>query len=217
MKKQKSDKIKVLIADDHAILLQGLKQILSETADMAVVAEARDGHEVLEKVRQIDVDIVVMDIAMPGKTGWDVLIQLKSERFRLPVIILSVSPEDEFAVATLKAGAAGYLSKASAPEQLVEAIRRVARGGKFVSPSLAERLVFELGPDAGKPRHEILSPREFQIMCMIASGKSVTDIADELSLSIPTISTHRARLLEKMQMTGNAQLTRYAIKNHLVD
>lgn len=212
---ENKNKIKVLVADDHAILRHGLKQILSETPDMLVVAEAENGHEVLKKIRQTDLDVVVMDISMPEKTGWDVLVQLKSEGSKLPVIILSVAPEDNYAIAMLKAGAAGYMTKSSAPEQLVEAIRKVAHGGRFISPHLAERLVFDLESDNKEVTHKALSPREFQIMVMIASGKTVSEIAEELSLSVQTISTHRSRILDKLKMTSNAQLTHYAIKNNL--
>ena len=215
MKKKKADKIRVLIADDHAFLRQGLKQILSETPDIRVVAEAGNGHEVLALIGSTELDVVVMDISMPGKTGWDVLLQLKSEKSDLPVIILSVSPEDSYAVAMLRSGAGGYLTKSSAPEMLVEAIRKVAAGGKFISPHLAEKIVFDLDHDCDKQLHETLSPRELQILVLIASGKTVSEIAEELSLSIPTVSTYRARILEKMNMTSNAQLTHYAIKNNL--
>ncbi len=215
MKKKKADKIRVLIADDHAFLRQGLKQILSETPDIRVVAEAGNGQEVLALIGSTELDVVVMDISMPGKTGWDVLLQLKSEKSDLPVIILSVSPEDSYAVAMLRSGAGGYLTKSSAPEMLVEAIRKVAAGGKFISPHLAEKIVFDLDHDCDKQLHETLSPRELQILVLIASGKTVSEIAEELSLSIPTVSTYRARILEKMNMTSNAQLTHYAIKNNL--
>lgn len=210
-----SKKIRVLIADDHAFLRQGLKQILSETSDIVVVAEAGNGHEVLELIRKTELDVVVMDISMPEKTGWDVLLQMKSERLKVPVIILSVSPEDNYAVTMLRSGASGYITKSSAPEMLVEAIRKVTNGGKFISPHLAEKMVFGLDLDGDKRLHEILSPRELQILVLIASGKTVSEIAEELSLSVPTVSTHRSRILEKMNMTSNAQLTHYAIKNNL--
>lgn len=207
---------KVLIADDHAILRQGLKQILSETDDLIVVAEAANGQEVLEIIQKVDLDIVVMDIGMPVKTGWDVLLQLKSEEGRLPILILSVAPEDNYAVSMMKMGAAGYLTKASAPELLVEAIRKVASGEKFISPCLTEKMISDLESNDEQLRHKILSPREFQVMTLIASGKTVSEISRELSVSIPTVSTHRARILEKMKMASNAQLTHYAIKNNIV-
>jgi DNA-binding NarL/FixJ family response regulator len=212
---KKNEKIRILIADDHAFLRQGIKQILSETPDMVVVAEAGNGHEVLELIRKTAVDVLVMDISMPEKTGWDVLLQMKSEKINVPVIILSVSPEDNYAVTMLRAGASGYIAKSSAPELLVEAIRKVANGGKFISPHLAEKMVFDLSFDCDKRLHETLSPRELQVLILIATGKTVSEIAEELALSVPTVSTHRSRILEKMNMTSNAQLTHYAIKNNL--
>ncbi len=213
----KKDKIRVVIADDHAFLRRGLMQIISETPDITVVAEAENGNELLEKIRKIDLDVVVMDVGMPEKSGWDVMIQLKVEQPKLPVIILSVFPEEDYATKFFKAGASSYLSKTSAPELLVEAIRKVAKGGKFISPNLAEQIAIELGSDSSRKPHQALSPREFQIFTLIASGKTVKEIACELSLSVPTISTHRARILEKMEMKTNAQLTHYAFKNNLVE
>lgn len=210
-------KVKIIIADDHAFLRKGLVQIISETSDLMVIAEASNGNELLEKIRVNSSDVVVMDVGMPEKSGWDVMLQLKNEMPKLPVIILSVFPEEDYAVKFFKAGASGYLSKSSAPELLVEAIRKVVRGGKFISPKLAELLAFELGDETSKNPHKILSPREFQILTMIASGKTVKEIAIELSLSIPTISTHRARILEKMNLKTNAQLTHYAFKNKLLE
>lgn len=217
MKKQNKSKIKVFIADDHAIVRKGLRLIFSETPDLKVVGEAENGSDLLQKVRKVDVDVVLMDIGMPEKNGWDVLIQLKNEHSRLPVLILSIYPEEDYAVQFLKAGASGYLSKTSAPEQLVAAVRKVAQGGKFISPGLAEKLVSDLGKDSEKPLHSTLSPRELQILCLIASGKTVKEIAGELALSVPTISTYRGRILEKMNMKTSAQLIHYAVKNRLVE
>ncbi|MDZ7260622.1 MAG: response regulator transcription factor [candidate division KSB1 bacterium] len=209
--------IKVLIADDHAIVREGLKRILSETSDMVVADEASTGQEVLDKVWENDYDVVVLDISMPGRSGLDILKQLKSEKPELPVLVLSVHPEEQYAVRVLRAGAAGYLTKESAPDELIAAIRKVSLGRKYVSTSLAEKLAFDLERDAGKPLHETLSDREYQVMCMIAKGKTVKEIAEELSLSVKTISTYRARILEKMNMKTNAQLTHYALQNRLVD
>jgi DNA-binding NarL/FixJ family response regulator len=209
--------LRILIADDHPIVRQGLKQILSEEPNIEVVGEAQNCQEVLELVRKQDWDIVVLDITMPGRGGLDVLKELKQERPKLPVLILSVHPEDQYAVRALKAHASGYMTKDSAPEELVKAIRKILRGGKYISPTLADKLAFDLEAENEKPLHETLSDREHQVLLMIASGKTVSEIAEELSLSVKTIDTYRARILEKMKMKTNAELTHYAIKNKLVD
>ena len=209
--------IKILIADDHAIVRRGLKQIVAGEPDMAVFGEAHDAREVLELVRKQDWDIAVLDITMPGRSGLDVLKELKVERPKLPDLVLSVHPEDQFAVRVLRAGASGYMTKESAPEELVKAIRKVVAGGKYVSASLAEQLACDLKSSSEKLCHETLSDREYQVMCRIASGKTVKEIAEELSLSGKTISTYRARILEKMKMKTSAELTHYAIQNRLVD
>jgi two-component system invasion response regulator UvrY len=209
--------INILIADDHAIVRKGLKQILAETQDMIVSGEASNGFEVMEKVKNNHYDVLLLDISMPGKSGLDILRELKTESPRLPVLVLSMYPEEQYAVRVLRAGAAGYLTKESAPDELVVALRKVAQGKKYVSPSLAERLAVDLEIDASKPVHETLSDREYQVLCMIASGKTVGEIAEKLSLSAKTISTYRARILEKMNMKNNAELTHYAIQNKLVD
>lgn len=209
--------IKILIADDHAIVREGLKQIVGETADMVVADEATSGHEVLEKVWDNTYDVVILDISMPGRDGVDILKQLKDHDPHLPILILSMHPEEQYAVRVLKAGAAGYLTKESAPDELVTAIRRVSTGRKYVSASLAEKLALDLERDTEKQCHEILSDREYQVMCMIASGKRVQEIAEELCLSVKTVSTYRARILEKMKMKNNAELMYYAIKQGLVD
>ena len=209
--------IRILIADDHAIVRAGLKQILTDTPDMIVAGEAADGTEVLEKVRNDCWDLVLLDISMPGRGGLDTLKQLTSEKPELPVLMLSIYPEDQYAVRAFKAGASGYLTKESAPEELISAIRKVSQGGKYVSSLLAERLASHLKTDAEKPIYERLSDREYQVMVMIASGKTVKEIAGELSLSVKTISTNRARALEKMGMKNNAEMTYYAIKEGLVD
>ena len=208
--------LKILIADDHPVFRRGLKQIIAETTDIVVADEAADGLEVLSKVKVGDFDVVLLDISMPGKTGIEVLAQLKYERPKLPVLMLSMHPEEQYAVRALRAGASGYLTKESAPDELVAAIRKVSTGGKYVSSSLAERLASLLQKAEQLP-HDILSRREYQVMCLMASGKTVSEIAKELSLSVKTISTYRSRILEKMKMKNNAELTRYAINNSLID
>ncbi len=209
--------INILIADDHTIVRKGLKQILAETPDMVVADEASNGFEVMEKIRKNHFDVLLLDISMPGKSGLDILKELKAESPKLPVLVLSMYPEEQYAIRVLRAGAAGYLTKESAPDELVVAMRKVAQGKKYVSPSLAEKLALDLEMDTTKPLHETLSDREYQVLCMIASGKTVGEIAEGLSLSAKTVSTYRARILEKMNMKNNSELTHYAIQNKLVD
>lgn len=208
--------IRILIADDHIVVHRGLKQILGDEPDMSVVGEALNAQEVLALVRKRDWDVVVLDISMPGKSGLDIIEELKQERPKLPVLILSMHPEDRYAVRALRVGAAGYLTKESAPEELVKAIRKVVTGGRYVSPSLAERLAFVLSTNSEQPPHETLSNREYQVLCMIGSGKSVGAIAVDLSLSVKTISTYRARVLEKMTLKNTSELIHYALQNRLV-
>ncbi len=208
--------IKILIADDHAIVREGLKQILAETSDMIVAGEAANGTDVLEQVRKDNWDLVLLDISMPGRGGLDTLKQLNHEKPELPVLMLSMYPEEQYAIRAFRAGASGYLTKESAPEELISAIRKVSQGGKYVSSLLAEKLVYYLKTDAEKPAYENLSDREYQVMLMIASGKAVKEIANDLSLSVKTISTNRARALKKMGMKNNAEVTYYAIKQGLV-
>lgn len=208
--------IRILIADDHAVVRQGLTHIVSKTPDLVVIEEAETGTQVLQKIQMTEIDVVVMDMEMPEKTGWDVLLALKATHPKLPVLILSIYPEEQFGVRLLKAGASGYLSKTSAPEQLVDAIRTVSQGGKFLSPRLAEQLVMNLNKDPVTLAHERLSDREFQVFRIIASGKSTKAIADECCISVTTVSTHRARILEKMQAKTNADLTLYASKHGLI-
>ncbi len=209
--------IRILIADDHAIVRQGLRQTVAGQLDMIVAGEAQNAHETLKLVRGQEWDVVVLDITMPGRSGLDLLIELKRERPNLPILILSMHSEEQFAVRALKARASGYITKQSAPKELIEAIRKVHRGGKYVSPSLAESLAFELGDGDGKSAHEKLSDREYQILRMIAKGRTPKEIAAELNLSEKTVGTYRMRLLEKMNMKRNAELIRYALENRLVD
>jgi len=209
--------IKILIADDHPIVRQGFKQVLSETADLVVADEAGNGQEVLALVARKEYDVILLDISMPGKNGLEVLKELRITNTKIPVLILSIYPEEQYAIRALKAGASGYLTKASAPEELISAIRKVSRGGKYISSSLAEKIAYELDGDAEKAPHDTLSDREYQILLMIASGKTVSDIADEMCLSVKTVSTYRSRILEKMKMKNNAELTTYAIRNKLVE
>ena len=208
--------IKILIADDHAIVREGLKQILAETSDLVVAGEATNGHEVLEHIRRQDCDLALLDLAMPGRDGLETLKELKREKPKLPVLILSIYPEEQYAVRALKAGASGYLTKESAPEELIAAIRKVSQGGKYISASLAEKLAHHLETATEGPVHETLSDREYQVMLMIASGKTVKEIAAEMYLSIKTVSTYRARALHKMGMKNNSEFTYYAVKHGLV-
>jgi DNA-binding NarL/FixJ family response regulator len=208
--------IRIVIADDHAIVRAGLKQFIANETDMVVSGEAADGMETLACVRKGECDVVLLDISMPGKNGIDTLRQLKRSRPDLPVLILSAYSEQQFAVSLLRAGANGYISKESASEQLVTAIRTVTGGGKYVSPSVAQVLVSDLSGETDKPLHATLSKREFQIFYRLASGENVSRIAEELFLSVKTVSTYRARILEKMQMGNNSDLTYYAIKNNVI-
>ncbi len=213
-----SSKIRVLIADDHAIIRQGLKQILSDTEDLEVVAEADGGVKALQVLRNTQCDVVLMDVSMPDRNGIDTLKLVRKEFPRLPVLILSMHPEEQYAVRALRAGAAGYLSKQGAPEQLVTAILgNVAAGKKYVSAAVAEELANVIGEDVERPPHEKLSDREYQTLCMISSGKTLTQIAEQLNLSVKTVSVYRARLLEKMKLRNNAELTHYGLKHGLVE
>ncbi|MDA8126133.1 MAG: response regulator transcription factor [Deltaproteobacteria bacterium] len=209
--------IRILVVDDHAIVREGLKQILADVTDLSVRDEAANAQEALEKIRDGEFDCVLLDISMPGRSGLEVLKEIKAERPRLPVLILSMHAEEQYAIRALRAGASGYLTKASAPDELIGAIRKVSCGRKYVSASLAEKLAGELDSDAGKPPHETLSDREYQVMLMLASGKAVKEIADEVCLSVKTISTYRSRVMAKMNLKKNAELTLYAIQNRLVD
>lgn len=209
--------IRVLITDDHALIRRGLKQVLQEGLGAVTVGEAQDAREALDQIMQQKWDVVVMDISMPGRSGLDILRDIKLAHPELPVLILSMHPEDQFAVRVLKSGASGFIPKESAPEELIKAIRKVLAGGRYVTASLAEKMAFDLASSSDKPLHETLSDREFQVLRLIASGKSVGQIGEQLNLSVKTVSTYRARILEKMRLQNNAELTHYAIKHQLVD
>jgi DNA-binding NarL/FixJ family response regulator len=208
--------IRVLIADDHAIVREGIGKVLSEAPDIEVVAQAASSQEALEQARATEPDVVLLDVTMPGRGGLETLKEIRRLLPAIRVLILSMHPEDQFAVRFLKDGAAGYVTKESASEQLIAAIRKVHRGGKYVSPALAEQLVASLDPDHADRPHERLSDREFQVFHLLASGKTVGEIAAELYLSVKTISTYRARVLEKLGLKNNAQLMRYAFEAGLV-
>jgi len=206
-----------MITDDHAIVRQGLRQILSETDDLKVTGEAETGFQAIKIVRQKTFDVMLLDISLPDRNGIEILKQVKKDQPNLAVLVLSMHTEHEFAVRALKAGAAGYLNKQSAPAQLVTAIRQVAAGDKYVSPAVAQELANAIGTDVDQPLHDSLSDREFQTLCQIAAGKTLADISAEMFLSPKTVSVYRARLLEKLKLTNNSELIRYAIKNKLVD
>lgn len=209
--------IKILIADDHTIFREGLKHILAEYPDLVVADEASNGQEVLDKIWKNNYDMVLLDITMPGMTGLEVLKQLKNDKPKLPVLILSMHPEEQYAVRVIRAGASGYLTKESAPDELITAIRKISQGRKYITSSLAERLASEFEAESEKPLHDILSDREYQVLRMIAAGKTVKHIAQELSLSIKTVSTYRTRIMEKMKMKTNAEVMHYVIKHQLLD
>ena len=208
--------LRILLADDHAVVRQGIKQILAEAFTQATFGEAQNTHDLLELVGNERWDIVVLDLTMPGGNGLEALKQIKHDHPRLPVMILSMFPADQYAVRTIRAGAAGYLNKESAPEELVQAIRKILQGGEYISASVADELVLHARHEEDQPLHKRLSDREFQVLCLIASGKVIKEISTELALSAKTISTYRARLLDKMNMKTNADLTQYAIRNGLV-
>jgi two-component system invasion response regulator UvrY len=209
--------IRILIADDHAIVRQGLKQIVSESPGMVVAGEAANGEEAVALARKLSYDIAIVDIAMPGRGGLDILKDLKSARPSAKIIILSMYPEEQYAIRSLRDGASAYLTKANATEELVHAIQAVAAGRRYITPSVAERLASYVEQDTERLPHESLSDRELQVFLLLGSGKTVTDIARELSLSVKTVSTYRTRILEKMRMSSNALLIRYAIQHKLVE
>jgi two-component system, NarL family, invasion response regulator UvrY len=208
--------MRVLIVDDHAIVRRGLRELLSDEFRGAAFGEASDARQALEQLRKAEWDVVLLDIALPRKSGLDLLKELKAEWPKLPVLVLSGHPEDQFAVRALKAGAGGYMTKESAPEELPKAVRKILAGGRYVSPALAEQLALGVKQDVTRTPHETLSDREYDVMTRIASGKSVKEIADELSLSAKTISTYRTRILEKLGVRNSAEIVQYAIRNGLV-
>ena len=209
--------IRIVVADDHTIVREGLKQLLLAAGDIEVAGEAQNGHEVIERVRALDFDVLLLDMSMPGKSGIELIQQVYAEKPRLRILVLSMHEEHQYAVRVIRAGAAGYLTKESASRQLADAIRKVAAGGAFISAEVAQQLALGAMPDAKGPLHAALSDREFQIFRMIAEGKSVSDIAERLDLSVKTVSTHKANILTKMNMSTPAELIKYAITHRLVD
>lgn len=207
---------RILIADDHAIFREGLKQVIGMTVDMTVVDEAVNGQELLGKIQNNDYDLVILDISMPGRNGLDALVELKNMKPNLPVLVLSMHPEEQYALRAYKSGASGYLTKGSPSHELIDALQKISRGKKYVSASLAESLVTGLREPSQQDLLNSLSNREYQVMCLIGSGKTVGKIADELALSVKTISTYRAHILRKLNMKNNAELTRYVIENNLL-
>ena len=205
----------ILIVDDHAIVRQGLRQILLESDSTIFVKEADCGSEAIRQIRAGEWNVVVLDISLPDRNGIDILKQIKKEYPKIPVLMLSMHEEGLYAIRALKAGASGYITKQSAPAELMAAIHQVARGRKYLTATLAEAMADNLGADYERPPHETLSDREYQTLCLIASGKGLTDVAEEMRLSVKTVSVYRARLLEKMKLKNNAELTHYAIKNGL--
>lgn len=208
--------LNILIADDHAVVRKGLIQILEDFSEINSIDEADDGFEAEDLIRKNHYDLIILDLSMPGRGGLDTLKQIKINNPLLPVLILSIHPEEQYAVRLLKAGASGFLNKASAPEELISAIKKVVAGGKYISTSMAEHLASEIEKDNNDLPHERLSDREYQVMLMIASGKTVSEIAETLNLSVKTISTYRTRILEKMELENNAKLVHYALKHNLL-
>lgn len=209
--------IKVIVADDHAVVRKGIIRILEEDPCIEIIGEARNGDDLLDMVAKKTCDVLIMDMSMPGKNGIEILEELQHFKLQLPVLVLSMHPEEQYALSLLKAGASGYLTKDSSPETILKAVKKIASGGKYITSSLSEKLINELKHPQIKSAHETLSPREFLVMRMIASGKSASSIADELCLSVKTVSTYRARIMVKMNMTSNAAIIRYIIENSLDD
>ncbi len=210
--------IRIIIAEDHSVVRRGIKDIISEIDGFTVVNEASNGDELLEMMKSTEADMILLDIGMPQRSGWDVMMHIRMEKPHLKVLVLSVYPENEYALQFIKAGASGYVCKASASDELVQALRTVASGSKYFGPSLTNQLAKQLtrGEEANQLPHESLSPRELQILCLIASGKTVREIAEELFLSIPTVNTHRARILTKMNLKNSVQLAHYCFVHKLV-
>jgi DNA-binding NarL/FixJ family response regulator len=209
--------IRVVVADDHTIVREGLRQLLLGSNDFDVVSEARDGHEVMQRVRELDFDVLLLDMSMPGKSGMELIKQVKSERPKLRILVLSMHQEHQYAVRAIKAGASGYLTKESASSQLAAAIRKVASGGAFISAEVAEQLALGAMPQAEGPPHTALSDREYQVFRLLVSGRTVSEIGEQLNLSVKTVSTHKARLMEKMGVANQTELIHYAIKHRLID
>ena len=209
--------IRILLADDHSVVREGLKKIISKNSDMEVTGEASNAQEILSRLKKSEFDVIILDISMPGRNGLDIASELRKYHPELRILVFSMHSEKQFAIRTLKIGCSGYLTKDSGPEELLSAIRKVASGGRYISPSVAEELAIDLDTNTQKPLHEQLSDREFQVMRMIASGITLQVIADELSLSANTISSYRARILRKMKLNNNSELTYYVIKNELLD
>jgi len=209
--------IRVVIADDHTIVREGLKQLLLADPEFAIVGEARDGQEVMERVRTLEFDVLLLDMSMPKKSGIELIKQVRHEKLKLRILVLSMHEEQQYATRAIKAGAAGYLTKESAPAQLISAIRKVAAGGFFITAAVAEQLALGALPASEGPPHKNLSDREYQVFQLLVAGAAVSDIALQLNLSVKTVSTHKARLMEKMRMTNQAELIRYAIAHRLVE
>lgn len=209
--------IRIVIADDHSVIREGVKQILSSAVDLALVGEAQNGHEVMEYVRTGDFDVMLLDLSMPGRSGIELIKQVHGEKPKLRILVFSMHQERQYAVRAIKSGAAGYLTKDSGSAQLLAAIRKVASGGAFISSDVAEQLALGAMPNADLPPHHALSDREFQVLHQLLSGDTVSDIARQLSLSVKTVSTHKARLMQKMNMHNQTDLIHYAINHHLLD
>jgi len=209
--------IRVLLADDHHVVRAGLRELLSGTGDITVAGEATNGHEVLERIRDADYDVAVLDMSMPGRSGIELIRLVKAERPKLRILMLSMHSEEQWAVRALRAGASGYLTKETAPDELIAAIRRIASGGAYVTPETAERLALDANRDSEAPPHTLLTDREFQVFRMIAGGASVGEVARGLSLSIKTVSTHKTHIMEKMGLANAAELIRYALEHRLLD
>ena len=209
--------IRVVIADDHTIVRDGLKHLLRAAGDIEIAGEARDGHEVLKRVRELEFQVLLLDMSMPGKSGIELIKQVKDEKPKLRILVLTMHEEHQYAIRAIRAGASGYLTKESASRQLIEALRKVASGGAFISSEVAEQLALGAMPGATHAPHEALSDREFQIFRLIAEGKTISDIGTQLNLSVKTVSTHKANILQKMNMAGTAELIRYALTHRLVD
>jgi len=209
--------IRIVIADDHSIIREGIKQTLSSAADLTIIGEAQNGYEVIQHVRTADFEVLLLDLSMPGRSGIELIKQVHGEKPKLRIFVFSMHQEHQYAVRALKSGASGYLTKDSNSAQLLAAIRKVAGGGAFISPDVAEQFALNAMPHADQPPHKTLSDREFQILNWLVSGNTVSDIARQLSLSVKTVSTHKARLLQKMNMHNQTELIHYAINHHLID